>query len=381
MCEAACPASADTHDTTEPDAIERPTIGDIFRQYEPAYRAKYGRRMTRDQRRVLATLAACGTGELGHVHYRCAACGQRHVVPRSCGNRHCPRCQGQKARQWLDTQLERLLPCPYFLVTFTVPQELRRFVRSHPRECYKALFDASSATLFELAKNPKHVGSSQFGFTGVLHTWGRALDYHPHVHYVVPDGAIGPDGQSWLPSRADFFVPVRAASKVFRAKFRDAMQEQGLLPEIPAEVWTKAWIVHSQAVGDGRQSLRYLAPYVFRVAIGNRRIVKREPGPGSGSVSRSPRSESVPDPLADPESPALRLRTSAAQDRSRVAADAGHGDAEPGVRADGGRAANAREAAAALSRLWRAARVPGVPAAAGAELPARPLRYQLIVEA
>jgi hypothetical protein len=257
-----------------------PTIGDIFRQYGPAYRKKFGDRMSRDQLQVMKSLERCRTGELGAALYRCDACGRDHVVPQSCGNRHCPQCQGHKAKEWLDEQLEKLLPCPYFLITFTVPKELRRFVRAHPRECYRAMFQASAATLIELAKNPKYVGSRRLGFTGVLHTWGRTLSYHPHVHFIVPGGAIGEDGTEWLPSRADFFVPVRAASVIFRAKFKELLAEAGLIDQIPQEVWTKSWVVHSKAVGDGRRALRYLAPYVYRVAISNRRIVKCEPGPG-----------------------------------------------------------------------------------------------------
>ena len=264
------------------------TIGEIFRRYGPAYRAKFADRMSRDQLQVMKMVERCRTGELGAALYRCDACGRDHVVPQSCGNRHCPQCQGHKAKEWLDEQLEKLLPCPYFLITFTIPHELRRFVRSHARACYQAMFRASAATLIELANNPKYVGSRRLGFTGVLHTWGRTLSYHPHVHFIVPGGAIGKDGTAWLPSRANFFVPVRAASILFRAKFKKLMAEAGLivLGKIPQEVWAKSWVVHSKAVGDGRRALRYLAPYVYRVAISNRRIVKCEPGPhGSGRVT------------------------------------------------------------------------------------------------
>jgi hypothetical protein len=206
-------------------------------------------------------------------------------MPRSCGNRHCPRCQGHKAKQWLEKQLEKLLPCSYFLITFTVPKELRRFIRSHRRECYRVLFEAAAATLIELAKDPKYVGSSRLGFTGVLHSWGRSLTFHPHVHFIVPGGAISEDGEKWLPSGAEFFVPVQAASIIYQAKFKQLMEDAGLIDQIPAVVWTKNWVVNSKAVGDGRKALRYLAPYVYRVAISNRRIVKCEPGPdGLGRV-------------------------------------------------------------------------------------------------
>jgi hypothetical protein len=174
------------------------------------------------------------------------------------------------------------------LTTFTVPQELRRFIRAHPRECYRALFEAAAATLIELAKNPRHVGSSRLGFIGVLHTWGRTLTYHPHVHFIVPGGALSEDRENWLASRIDFFVPVKAASILYRAKFQQIMRDLGLLSRIPDRVWTKDWVVHSQAVGDGRRALRYLAPYVYRVAISSRRILNCEPGPdGLGRVTFS----------------------------------------------------------------------------------------------
>lgn len=274
------------HDCSSNPPQQPPTIGDIFRQFGPAYRAKYAARMSQDQLRAMTMIQRCRTGELGGAVFHCSHCSTSHHVPRSCGNRHCPQCQGHKARQWLDDQLAKLLPCPYFLITFTVPESLRPFLREHPKQCYKALFDASSATLMELASNPKFVGSSNIGITGVLHTWGRELTYHPHVHYIVPGGAISPDGQAWLPGGDNFFVPVKAASKIFMAKFKDAMKLCGLLDWVPEKAWTQKWVVHSKPVGDGRKALKYLAPYVFRVAISNRRLVSIDPGPdGLGQVT------------------------------------------------------------------------------------------------
>ena len=264
----------------------RPTLGDIFRQYGPAYRRQYAARMSPEQLRVMQQLERCRTGALGQAVYRCADCGAVHTVPQSCGNRHCPQCQGHKAQQWLQKQLAKLLPCAYFLITFTLPQQLRRFVRAHPRQCYPAMFRAAVATLRELAQNPKYLGSDRLGLTGVLHTWGRSLCYHPHVHFIVPGGALSPDGQEWLPSRADFFVPVKAASVLYRAKFLSLLADAGLLDQARKLVGQQPWIVHSQAVGDGRLALHYLAPYVFRVALSNRRVVKCEPGPdGLGRVT------------------------------------------------------------------------------------------------
>ena len=295
MCSSPAPTKPDkqchTHDELHLDhdrsaSPPPPTLGDVFRQFGPAYRAKYAAQMSQDQLRAMAMIERCRTGELGRAVFHCSQCHAFHHVPRSCGNRHCPQCQGHKARQWLDDQLAKLLPCPYFLITFTVPESLRRFMRTHPRECYKALFDASSATLIELASNPKFVGSANIGITGVLHTWGRALTYHPHTHFIVPGGAISPDGQSWLPSADDFFVPVKAASKIFKAKFQDAMRACGLFDSVPAQAWTQKWVVHSKPVGDGRKALKYLAPYVFRVALSNRRLVSIDPGPeGLGQVT------------------------------------------------------------------------------------------------
>jgi hypothetical protein len=149
------------------------------------------------------------------------------------------------------------------------------------------LFDASSAAIKALAADPKYVGTTQCGFFGVLHTWGRTLDYHPHVHYVVPGGGISADGTQWLPSRADFFVPVGALSVLFRAKFRAALGRAGLLSQVDPAVWRQDWVVHSKAVGDGRASLKYLAPSVFRVAISDRRIVACDDGEVTFSYRRS----------------------------------------------------------------------------------------------
>lgn len=250
-----------------------PTVADVLRRYGGEYLERFGARMPAEHRKVLDAIRACRTGELGTVHYRCASCGHTHVMGRSCGNRHCPRCQQDKTRAWLEKQMARLLPCPYFLLTFTLPAELRELARRHQRIVYSALLEASSQAIRELARDPKFIGSRRCGFFGILHTWGRTLDYHPHVHYVVPGGAVSEAGDAWLPSGAAFFLPVCALSILFRAKFRDLMRNTPLWEQIDSAVWRRDWVVNSQAVGDGRASLRYLAPYVFRVAISDHRIV------------------------------------------------------------------------------------------------------------
>lgn len=264
-----------------------PTVADVMRRHGGAYIERFGPRMPPEHKKVLRAIVACRTGRLGTVFYTCSSCGRTHAMGRSCGNRHCPTCQQDKTRAWLDKQLARLLPCPYFLLTFTLPAKLRAFVRAHQRVGYAALFEASSGAIKRLAADPKYVGTRSPGFVGVLHTWGRTLEYHPHVHYVAPGGGLSDDGVRWLPSRADFFVPVRALSKIFRAKFRDCLQKAGLLDRVDPDAWRQDWVVHSQAVGDGQASLRYLAPYVFRVAISDRRIVSCDGGKVTFSYRKS----------------------------------------------------------------------------------------------
>lgn len=254
------------------EEAQRWSVNDILRHFGPAYLEKYQDRMSLDQIKALNALSQCRMPAAGTIMFRCKQCAKLHQVPKSCGNRHCPTCQGAKAKDWLQEQQARLLPCEYFMMTFTVPAEFRRFMRTHPRQCYQALFKAAYHSLVKLAKDPKYLGTGKLGMVAVLHTWGRDLHYHPHVHAIVPGGGISQSGTEWLSTGSAFFVPVFALSKLFRAKYRELMRRCGLLEQIDPAVWTKAWNVNCKAVGDGRDSLRYLAPYVFRVAIGNHRI-------------------------------------------------------------------------------------------------------------
>jgi hypothetical protein len=249
-----------------------PAVADVVRQHAPAYLERFGEAVPEPHRRVLDAIADCRTGRLGTVVFACKDCGQHHHIGRSCGNRHCPGCQHDKGTAWLNRQIDRLLPCPYFLLTFTLPAELRPLARAHQRTVYDAFFRASSDAIKALAADPKYIGTPSPGFFGVLHTWGRQLPYHPHLHYVMPGGGPSADGEQWLPARADFLMPERPLSILFRGKFRDAMKQAGLLSEIDPAAWKKDWVVDIQAVGDGRTAIRYLAPYVFRVAISDHRI-------------------------------------------------------------------------------------------------------------
>ena len=250
-------------------------IQEIFRRHGAAYLAEFGATVPGSHARVIDAITACRSAASGSILYQCEDCGEPHVAARCCGNRHCPVCQQGKASDWLSRQLERQLPAPYFMLTFTVPESLREFLRSHPREGYGALFVASSGAIKTLAADDKHLGADTPGFFGVLHTWGRELQYHPHIHYVVPGGGFDSEG-NWHAADRGFFLPVRALSPVFRAKFRDAMAADGLLGEIDPAVWTVDWNVNCQPVGDAAASLKYLSRYVFKVAISEGRIVRAD---------------------------------------------------------------------------------------------------------
>ena len=245
-------------------------VADIFRLHGPAYRQKFGDRMLPSHRRAMQDIETCRTEALGGQLYFCKQCQEQRYSYHSCKNRHCPKCQNEQANDWLQEQQSLLLPTHHFLVTFTLPAELRPLARSHQKTIYNLLFRTSSAALQQLAQDPRFVGA-RLGMVGVLHTWTRQLLYHPHVHYIVTGGGWSDDGR-WRSSRKDFLVPVEALSPIFRAKFRDALKQTELFAQVPPRVWRKDWVVHAEPVGSGTQAFQYLAPYVFRVAISNNRL-------------------------------------------------------------------------------------------------------------
>jgi hypothetical protein len=251
------------------------TLGEIVRQYGEAYRARYGEQLLSSQQAALHAIEQCRTEALGGSVYRCEECQSSHYSYHSCRNRHCPQCQQEAAQQWLARQQALLLPVPYFLITFTLPSGLRDVAYRHQRLLYDAFFRASAAALQQLAKDARFVGG-QIGMLGVLQTWTRDLRYHPHIHYLVPGGGLSEDGQNWVASKADFFVHVKPLSRLFRAKLRAALRESALYAEIEPEVWEQEWVVDCRSVGSGRTALKYLAPYIFRVALSNNRIVRVE---------------------------------------------------------------------------------------------------------
>jgi hypothetical protein len=248
------------------------TLREIFTAFAPEYLERYPHLPTA-HRKVISAIQHCQSGPYGHSLSQCPDCGGHHRVNHSCGNRHCPQCQQHKTPQWLQHHLDKQLPGPHFLLTFTVPETLRPFVRSHQRLAYQALFQASATALKRLAKDERFIGTDLPGLPGVLPTWGRQLQYHPHIHSIVPGGGLSRDRTTWCPSRAHFFVPVKALSPIYRALFKEEIRQAGLLEHLDPQVWTIPWNVHSQANHHGHSALTYLAPYVFKVAISNHRLV------------------------------------------------------------------------------------------------------------
>lgn len=260
-------------------------VAEIFRLHGPAYREKFGDRMLPSHRRAMQDLENCRTESLGGQVYFCKQCQAQRYSYHSCKNRHCPKCQNEQANDWLAAQQSLLLPVTHFLVTFTLPAELRVLARSHQKTIYNSLFRASAAALLQLAQDSRFVGG-RLGMVGVLHTWTRQLLFHPHVHYIVTGGGLTTDGR-WRSSRKDFLLPVKALSPIFRAKFREALMQTELFAQVPAPVWQKDWVVHSEPVGSGQQAFQYLAPYIFRVAISNNRIRSLDQGAVTFSYKES----------------------------------------------------------------------------------------------
>jgi putative transposase/transposase-like zinc-binding protein len=284
---------------------ERPAleVADVIRQHGEAFLAKYGSRLTAVQRKALRDLAACRTAALGGHVERCLDCGYERIAYNSCRNRHCPKCQALARARWLEQEAALLLPVAYHHVVFTLPAEVAELALANPVLLYAALFRAASATLRDVAANPKRLGA-QLGVLLVLHTWGQNLCHHPHVHGVVTGGGLSCNARGrvdatpcWRSCRPGFFLPVRVLSRLFRGKYlaqlRRAFDEGKLkfpdrlktLADQTAfarwlrPLYRKDWVVYSKRpFGGPLQVLKYLARYTHRVAISNGRLLKLEGG-------------------------------------------------------------------------------------------------------
>jgi hypothetical protein len=276
-------------------------VADVIREYGDAFAVRYGSTLTAAQRQALSALAACRTAALGGHVERCADCNRERIAYNSCRNRHCPKCQALTRARWLEREAKLLLPVPYYHVVFTLPDEIAELALANRVVCYNALFAAASASLRNVAANPKRLGA-QLGILMVLHTWGQNLHHHPHVHCVVTGGGLSCNARgvvdadaAWRSCRPGFFLPVRVLSRVFRGKYLElvrAAYEQGKLV-FPARLhalsdafaawlrplYAKEWVVYAKRpFGGPEQVLKYLARYTHRVAISNSRLLALEEG-------------------------------------------------------------------------------------------------------
>jgi hypothetical protein len=254
-------------------------IQDIFKQYGGIYLQKYEDKIPSLHKKTLQAMINCRTKSLGGEVYYCHKCKEYHYRYHSCQNRHCAVCQNNDATEWIERNKKMNLPFSYFLATFTMPEEIRKLCRGKQKLFYSILFKASSDALKLLAKDKKYLGA-KIGMIGILHTWTRAMVYHPHVHYLIPGGGIGNNGKSVRFSDDDFLMHVKPLSRIFKAKFINRLKTQD--PEnfnqIPANIWKQEWVVHIKPVGNGEKAMEYMGRYLFRVAISNNRILKLENG-------------------------------------------------------------------------------------------------------
>lgn len=249
-------------------------LAEVLRRHWPAYEAKFGARLLPSHRRAVQAILACRTPALGGHLFGCD-CGRRQYVYHSCNHRACPQCGHADATAWLDRQRRRLLPVPYWLVTFTLPKQLRRFCRSHQKLFYSLLLRESAGAVLDLGCDHKDL-TAQLGLLAVLQTWKRDLGYHPHVHCVVPGGGLSADGLRWIrPKNPDYFLPQGAQAMRLRTRLKAALQKDHpqLFALIPAKVWTLDWVADVRRVGSGEPALKYLAAYVYRTAFSAEKIL------------------------------------------------------------------------------------------------------------
>jgi hypothetical protein len=268
-------------------------VADIFRDHGAAWRSANAGHVSLDQLKVMTAIERCRTAALGGHVARCEneRCAHTLIAYNSCRNRHCPKCQGAAAREWLAEREAELLPVPYFHVVYTLPPAIRDIAYQNKAVIYDLLFKASAETTLKIAATPRHLGA-RIGFMSVLHTWGSALTHHPHVHMVVPGGGLSRDGSKWIACRPRYFLPVEVLSALFRRLFLKmllAAHHAGQLQffgdhvRLADKAAFKAyltplreidWVVYAKEPFAGpEQVLRYLSRYTHRIAISNRRLL------------------------------------------------------------------------------------------------------------
>ena len=267
-------------------------VADIIRRSGRRFVDRYRDSLTWPQVKVLRAIERCRTAALGGHRDQCDRCGHQTTVFNSCRNRHCPKCQTNTREKWLSARQRELLPAGYYHLVFSVPHALVPLMWQNQRVLFQLLFEASAATLLEVAADPKHLGA-EIGFLSVLHTWGQTLQPHPHVHCVVPGGGLSPDHRRWIRSPNHFFLPVKVLSKVFRGKFvaglrrafrRNKLHFFGACRPLAHEkafsaflrtLFREDWVVYAKKpFGGPKHVLHYLARYTHRVAISNHRLVE-----------------------------------------------------------------------------------------------------------
>lgn len=250
------------------------TLADVVRRFGPAYLERYGSTVLPSQRQAMTALAGCRSKLASQMLADCGQCGAQRLVPHSCGHRACPHCQQFEGQRWIARQHQGLLDAPYFLVTFTVPAELRALVWQHQRTLYKALMDCAWSTLASFVRNDRRL-RGQAGAVAVLHTHSRQLAFHPHVHLAMPAGALDADGRAWRALRAKdgqaFLFRQQALAQVFRARLLAAMRALGIAPPATAP---ERWVADCKAVGSGHKVMVYLGRYLYRGVVQERDIVR-----------------------------------------------------------------------------------------------------------
>ena len=255
-----------------------PELAEIFKEFGTAYIAKHGEKMLPSHRCAMRDIESCRTAVMGGEVYLCKKCNEYNYSYHSCKNRSCPKCGNKESQQWLESQKEQLLAVPYFLYTPTLPHEFNTLFFTNQKELLGIFFKTSASAIQKLALDPKYVGA-RIGLTGVLQTWKRDMGLHIHIHYIVPGGGITADSLEWKNSRyKDFLVAEKPLGIIFKGKFKAALKKAALFDKVPTSVWKKVWVVDCKHIGSGEHALKYLAPYIRRIALTNKRIESSENG-------------------------------------------------------------------------------------------------------